>query len=309
MKVLVVDSSETSLQSLLANLKKRGHDVVASKDPCQCVELFQIEKPDLLILEIMMEPIDGYQCAQSVREINKKAEDWVPIIFVSPLLDEASISKGIAAGGDLYLSEPINEKMLQAEINAIEKITAIRTCSALTTQKLRQANQRLNLLTLTDGLTGVLNRRAFDSNFNREWKRASRLGEQYSLISLLMIDIDHFKKYNDTFGHQQGDICLQKIANVLQNLLPRENDELFRYGGEEFIVLLPMADEVNAIKIAERLRYGVEALDISTTISIGVTTLAVKHWSNKEKFLQAADQALYIAKSTGRNQVVFRAAL
>jgi len=307
MKVLVVDNSETSLALISMSVKKLGHEVVTSNDPTQCVQLFQHIKPDCLILEIEMQPINGYQCAKLVRQVNKN-EDWIPIMFMSQAIDEESITKGTDAGGDLYLPEPFSEKQLAVKVQMMQKITDIRKRSETITQRLTQANNRLNQLSLTDDLTGIANRRAFEISYSREWKRTARLSGKFAFLSVLMIDIDHFKRFNDRYGHQKGDQCLQKVASVLNSLLPRENDELFRYGGEEFVVILPVTDRENALKIAERLRHGVEISmrDNHVTISVGVATTEVAQDSNKENFLQIVDKALYVAKTKGRNQVVFR---
>lgn len=174
---------------------------------------------------------------------------------------------------------------------------------------LAEANRRLEELSRTDGLTGVANRRQFEDVFEREWRRAQRVKGP---IALLMIDIDEFKKYNDRYGHQGGDECLQKVAAVLKASLTRASDVVARYGGEEFVAVLPGSDQRQAIATAERLRQRVEGLGIPhdaatsgnkiVTISVGVASLAPKEKDLQETLLSAADQALYGAKHGGRNR-------
>lgn len=173
---------------------------------------------------------------------------------------------------------------------------------------LAEANRRLEELSRTDGLTGVANRRQFEDAFEREWRRAQRVRGP---IALLMIDIDEFKKYNDRYGHQGGDECLQKVAATLKGALGRASDVVARYGGEEFSVILPGSDQQQAIATAERLRQRVEQLQMpheastvgkTVTISVGVASLRPSERDRGETLLSAADQALYGAKRGGRNR-------
>jgi diguanylate cyclase (GGDEF)-like protein len=177
------------------------------------------------------------------------------------------------------------------------------------TQKaLEQASERLELLVLQDGLTGIANRRCFDQRFRQEWARARRTG---SPLSLLLIDIDHFKKLNDTYGHLTGDECLVQVAQILQTTLNRPGDLLARYGGEEFVALLPETDENGATRVAERLQKTLgrskplPAIDRQVTISIGGTTWEPLSGTSAEAALATADRALYMAKQNGRDRTEY----
>lgn len=177
-------------------------------------------------------------------------------------------------------------------------------------QKARELNSRLERLSLCDGLTGINNRRCFDDYLDKEWKRGYREGTP---LSLILIDIDNFKDYNDNYGHQEGDSALKKVANELENLVKRPGDLVARYGGEEFAVVLPNTDEIGAEYIAEILRTGIRALKIRNdksevdefiTISLGLTTTIPKEHSSAYELIGKADSALYMAKQQGRNRCV-----
>lgn len=172
-----------------------------------------------------------------------------------------------------------------------------------------RANEKLHQLSVIDGLTGVPNRRAFDLRMEEEWKKAIR---QSSPISLIMLDVDHFKLYNDTYGHQQGDECLKLASKAAQSTLHRPGEELYRYGGEEFAALLPDTSYEEAIRAAETIRMAVQALQIPhaaskanscVTVSLGVATAVPASDSSCLTLIQAADEALYMAKQAGRNRV------
>jgi diguanylate cyclase (GGDEF)-like protein len=177
-------------------------------------------------------------------------------------------------------------------------------------EQLEFMNEELKRLTTQDPLTGIFNRRYFDEIFEVEWRRAKRSG---FLLSLLMVDIDFFKPYNDRYGHQAGDECLRKVAQALSDALHRAGDLVARYGGEEFVVLLPAHDVRSATDMARRLREKVETLAIPTevsevskvlTISLGVATGLPREGGSPEALLAEADTALYTAKQEGRNRVV-----
>ena len=177
-------------------------------------------------------------------------------------------------------------------------------------EELRESRKALEKAALIDPLTGVGNRRAFDQALEREWRRAERTEEA---LSLLMIDVDHFKQVNDTCGHQKGDECLAAVGRTLERSAPRVGDFVARYGGEEFACILPATDGVGATKVADRLRAAIEALQIEhprsehgvLTVSIGVTACRRLNGLTPELFIGAADRALYEAKRNGRNRVKF----
>jgi diguanylate cyclase (GGDEF)-like protein len=176
------------------------------------------------------------------------------------------------------------------------------------TRELQEANLRLSELSTTDGLTRIANRRKFDAAISEEWARAARTG---TTISLIMLDIDHFKKFNDHYGHQQGDDCLRRVAEVLRTSARRQGDLVARYGGEEFCMILPDTGASGGLEIAERLRTAIESLNMPhalspygrITVSIGLASLAAGDENSSPTLLRLADEALYRAKSEGRNRV------
>ena len=175
-------------------------------------------------------------------------------------------------------------------------------------QALQLANQELQRQSLEDGLTGIANRRCFDERLEQEWKRAIRTGEY---LSVLLLDVDFFKQYNDIYGHQRGDKCLQQVAQAIADAVQRPTDVVARYGGEEFVVILPETDSDGAKQVAERIRQRVLALAIAhsaadnhiLSVSIGVATASAKMLMTPQKLIRTADNLLYQAKEKGRNRV------
>jgi diguanylate cyclase (GGDEF)-like protein len=188
------------------------------------------------------------------------------------------------------------------------RATMLQSRFSQTETALEGARERLEQLVLQDGLTGIANRRCFDQRFSLEWARARRAGTP---LSLLLIDIDHFKKLNDTYGHLIGDECLIQVARTLQKALSRPGDLLARYGGEEFIALLPETDDSGAVSVAERLQDALSrtqplpTIESQVTVSIGGTTWVPIKGSTAEIVLDTADRALYIAKQNGRNRTEY----
>jgi len=201
---------------------------------------------------------------------------------------------------------------LAAKIKAMQRIADMRKKLFDTSEELKEANEKLSLISLTDGLTGIFNRRAFDKTLISEWQRASRLSGDDANISLIMLDIDYFKKYNDQFGHQAGDDCLRQVAGALAKTLKRVGEKVFRYGGEEFAAILPNMDSEKARVVAEDFRKNVLELKLKHTsdsgrewvsISLGVATQRVEKGGKPEDLIKKADLALYKAKEHGRDRV------
>lgn len=303
MKVLVADDTLTNLLIIRKYVETAGHEVITVEDGLQAVKAFKREKPDLILLDVMMPNMDGFEAATRIRALCEKRAMWIPIIFLTAMNQDEDLAKGIESGGDDYLTKPVSRIVLNAKLKAMERIAQMR-------EALEEANQKLKRLSEIDGLTGIANRRRFDDYFAREYRRAIR---DKSELSLLLIDVDHFKLYNDYYGHQVGDDCLQQIADVLDNLLKRPADLAARYGGEEFVVILPNTPQIGAAHIAEQIRSAIEKLDIRhsksltgsvVTVSIGYTTSS-SEWLDEcapEEFIGYADRALYKAKDNGRNR-------
>ncbi len=271
------------------------------------IRLFLNERPDLVLLDIIMPDLDGYEVARQIRRLEPLGQ-WTPIIFLSSLNKDQDIERGIAAGGDDYLLKPVSEVVLAAKIRAMHRIIEMRDALLVLTSKLDAANQELKRLTSLDGLTGIANRRHFDEVLAREWRRAMRQGEE---VSVLMCDIDFFKLYNDTYGHQSGDECLRQLAQALTQTMDRGGDLLARYGGEEFVAVLPGTSLQGATIVAEQMRKAVSMMRIDhtgtpfshVTASFGVASAVAMPETDPNDIVGAADRALYKAKNGGRNRV------
>ncbi|MBU0456230.1 MAG: diguanylate cyclase [Pseudomonadota bacterium] len=316
MKILTADDSKTFTFLLKASLEKLGHTVVSTYDPKQVADLFLKEKPDLVILDVVMsEEMNGFDCAREIRKVSDP-DEWIPIIFLSAMFDDQHIEEGIQSGGDDYLTKPFSEITLAAKILAMQRIAEMRAKLIRTTEKLAQANEKLYQLSYTDGLTKISNRRAFNQDLDETWDTLSHRASKNKLISLIMIDIDHFKFYNDSYGHQAGDVCLEALAKTLNDNLKQESAKIYRYGGEEFVVLLPNLDSEAARKIAEHLRQSIIDLKMTNvqsknlggivTISLGVSSTQANSSIDPLMLLNASDMALYEAKNQGRNCVVVK---
>jgi diguanylate cyclase (GGDEF)-like protein len=288
-------------------LARQGHVPIPASHGAQAVELFQSEAPDLVLLDVLLPDMDGYAVARRIRELGKP-EEWTPIIFLTMMDGDADLEKGIVAGGDDYLQKPVSTVVLRAKIRAMQRIVEMHRALLATTRKLNAANQELMRLSAVDGLTGVNNRRMFDAALAREWHRSMRRSTE---LAVVMCDVDFFKRFNDTYGHQAGDDCLKQVAATLTRTMGRSGDLLARYGGEEFSVILPDTDLEGAAFVAESMRYGVAELQIphagsshgEVTISAGIAACVAHADNTPEALLHAADQALYQAKQAGRNQV------
>lgn len=308
MKILLVEDEPNLLTALEELLTAAQHTVVAAQNGKQGVELFLNERPDLVLLDVNLPGLDGYQVAQNIR--SNTDGTWVPIIFLSGEGSDEAIARGIEVGGDDYLVKPISYTVLSAKLRAMERIAATRRDLDRVSKQLTETNKHLEWLSFHDALTNVANRRFFDSILSQEWNRQRRHGKP---LSLLLIDIDDFKAYNDYYGHQHGDDCLSNIAHLLQQRVQRSSDLLCRYGGEEFAVILPMLSHKEAYQLAERLRLDVAEARLEhcasstasyVTVSIGVASTIPSPSSTINDLIANADKKLYQAKSCGKNRVI-----
>ena len=284
-KVLVVDDEEIICTLFAAMLSHYGcYQVVTTTDGRQVIDILRREPFDVMLLDMSMPAISGLDVLRQVTQ----AFEELPVIIVTGHGSIEIAVESMQAGAADFVTKPVPAAVLHLRIQkALE-------------------HARTRRLASTDGLTQVYNHRTFQERLGQEIARANRYSRP---LSLLMIDVDHFKLYNDTYGHPQGDIVLQDLARLLQEM-SRTSDTVARYGGEEFAIILPETDSVSAQKIGERLREQVERYAFpgkehmpggTLTVSIGVATYASIH--SKDDLLQAADMALYTAKRAGRNRV------
>lgn len=307
MKILIVEDSRSSLLIVTEYVRRFGATTLQATTGHEAIEVFQAEHPDIVLLDIILPDLDGFSVAQRLRGLEENG-GWTPIIFLSSLDKDEDIERGIAAGGDDYLAKPVSEVVLGAKIRAMQRIIQMRTSLVVLAKKLDAANRELKRLSASDGLTGIPNRRLFDEYLSREWRRARR---NNSSMALMMCDVDHFKLYNDTYGHQAGDDCLCRIAGCIQKVMERGADIVARYGGEEFAVVLPDTQIGGALFLAEKIRHAIHELHIPhsktpsgrVSMSIGIAAILPGEDNQPEQLIAAADQALYHAKHEGRDRV------
>lgn len=307
MKTLIVDSSLIETLRIRHCVQRQGSAVIHAAYGEDAIELFRREKPDMVLLDVALPDISGFEVARRLRAAEEPG-NWTPIIFVTGKTDDSDVEQGIAAGGDDYLFKPVNEAVLAAKIRALHRIVQMRTSLLVLTRELDTANQELQRLSASDGLTGIPNRRLFDATLSQEWRRHWRSGEE---LAVIMCDVDYFKRYNDRYGHQAGDECLRLVAQSLSACLERGGDTPARYGGEEFAVILPATAAEGARQVAEKIRSAVTAQELAhvdsphgiVTLSLGVASAVPGEGVTAEHLLQTADAALYAAKRAGRNCV------
>jgi diguanylate cyclase (GGDEF)-like protein len=309
LKVMVVEDSKVTMKALCNYLGRMGikHPQTAVSGET-AIELFRKDRPDIVLLDAILPDIDGFDIAQQLRAM-EKGNEWTAIIFLTSMTNDEDLARGIEVGGDDYLTKPISEVVLKAKMRAMRRLVEMQRSLVDVTQKLNVANKKLQRITTIDGLTGIGNRRLFDDFAAREWRRCTRMKKPMSLI---MIDVDHFKQYNDTYGHQEGDACLKAVAAQVARSAPRAGDLPARYGGEEFALILGETDLDGATWVANNICQQVADQQIPhsaslfkhVTVSCGVASVTPRDDLSLEMLLKAADNALYMAKSQGRNTVV-----
>ncbi len=295
--VLIVDDIPLNIK-ILGEALRNDYHITISTNGEQAIEISKSDetRPDLIILDIIMPQMDGYEVCRRLKA-NPKTKD-IPVIFITAKDKADDEVMGFQVGGVDYITKPFNIAAVLARVK--------------THIQLKEKNEMLERIAAIDPLTNLSNRRGIDEKLDVEWKRALR-GE--TPISILLMDIDYFKKYNDHYGHPKGDECLVRVASVLRDSLKRPADFLARYGGEEFMVILPETDSDAAVDVGNRLRAATEASCIlhecsdlickKVTISVGVaTTEPHKHGDlSPEDMIKQADVALYESKKNGRNCV------
>jgi diguanylate cyclase (GGDEF)-like protein len=308
MKVLIVDDSATIRAALRGLVEKMGHSVIEAENGSRALEIYLQDRPDLVLIDVMMPVMDGYDAARKMRE--SRPDEWVPIIFLSSKEADQDLDRAIEAGGDDYLVKPVSFVVLNAKIRALQRIESTRTKLLEMSRELAAANRELENLSRQDSLTGIANRRYFDSFLLSEIRRASREREP---LSLILADVDHFKAFNDCYGHQAGDDCLRRVASALKSVAKRPADLAARYGGEEFAMVLPMTTMEGAVDVAKSVVRAIDGMSIpharsgvNNTISLsqGIASLIPAHDTKPEHIIEFADQALYQAKQQGRNRYV-----
>jgi two-component system cell cycle response regulator len=263
------------------------------------------DPPHLILCDVMMPGIDGYEVSRRIKQDDKLP--FIPIILVTALGETEHIVQGLNTGADDYIAKPYHFNELEARVRAMLRIKRLQDELDQKNRELEVVNKRLRKLSITDGLTELFNHRHVHELLRDEFERSRRSGEP---LGVAMIDLDRFKAVNDTYGHPTGDVVLYETARILRETA-REIDMVGRYGGEEFIAILPNTTEEEAARFADRVRAAVEehvyrdeATEIRMTCSSGVASFPMGDVDSPEALLKEADEALYVAKETGRNRVI-----
>ncbi|MBF0262024.1 MAG: diguanylate cyclase [Magnetococcales bacterium] len=290
--ILIVDDESINI-AVLTDILEERYEILFATDGKKAMELAKSAQPDLILLDVKMPGMDGHEVCARLKE--ERDTVHIPIIFVTAMSDENDEARGLELGAMDYITKPVSPPVVKARVrNQIE---------------LKNARDQLMRLAITDGLTGLSNRRHFDGTLEKEHQRLAR---SRGLLSLILFDLDHFKAFNDTYGHLAGDDCLRQVGGVVLQTLTRVADLGARYGGEEFVCLLPETGHEGAVVMAEKLRAGIQGLKIlhtkSTaaqvvTTSLGVVTVRCIAGRSPLHVVALADEQLYAAKSAGRNRV------
>ncbi len=309
LKVLVVEDSKVALKAISGYIEELGVQPLLAENGHDAIEIYNRERPDIVLLDIILPDTDGYEVAKEIRGLQGK-DEWTAIIFLSVMSKDEDLVRGIEVGGDDYIMKPVGAVVVQAKVRAMYRLVQMQRALVKLAAQLNDANQELQRLSMMDGLTGIANRRMFDVSLAREWRRCMRLNKP---LSVVMLDVDYFKKYNDRYGHQEGDDCLKAVAQSVMRSAPRPGDLVARYGGEEFVMILSDTDEDGANWVANRIRQQVSTLNLlhedsshsHVTVSCGVSSVIPTPELNLEMLVKSADNALYLSKNQGRNTVTF----
>jgi len=288
-KVLVVDDERMNIMALVQFLKPQ-YEIIVSTDAVAAIEIAKEQLPDIILLDIIMPEMSGFEVLLKLKD--NTATMNIPIIFLTGLNNVADEEKGLALGAVDYITKPFNKTIVRERIKI-----HLRTADYIRT---------IEKLCMMDALTGLPNRRGFDDRMEAEWGRAFR---EKKPLGLLIIDIDNFKIYNDTYGHPEGDNLLQYISDSLQKTMNRASDLIARWGGEEFFGLLPDTDLNGTFNVAEQIRRNImgirvpcfDGTDTSVTVSIGANSIIPDGKINMADFISEVDKLLYKAKKNGKN--------
>ncbi len=309
-RVLVAEDSPEIAKLMELTLRIEGYEIYQAYDGVQALELARRHRPDLILLDVMMPGLNGFEVAQELKKDAETAD--IPIIFVTAKHEVDALVQGLEVAVD-YISKPFAVPELAARVRAAMRMRKLQ-------EDLKSSNEELSKLATTDALTGLLNRRGFASQMDDELWRARRFGHS---IAFVLFDLDRFKSVNDTWGHAQGDIVLQIFAEVLTHS-SRRVDKVARFGGEEFAFLMPSTDEAGVQIVCEKVRSATEALQIPLSSSEGngnaqnlritvsgggvvlprITESGVEMAPLASGIFEIADRCLYAAKAGGRNRIV-----
>lgn len=291
-RLLLVDDQPTNIQ-VLYRVFAEDCQVFMATSGAQALQTARLEQPDVILLDVMMPDMDGYEVCQQLKQDSATRD--IPVLFVTAHHEAQEETRALDMGAVDFITKPINPAVVRARVR--------------THLTLKRQTDALRRLVFIDALTRAFNRRYFDEHLPEEWGRAQR---SQTPLCLLMIDVDHFKPYNDVYGHQQGDEALRQVAGALQRAVLRPGDMVCRYGGEEFACLLPGADLDGAMQVAQRMIEEVAQMALPhsdspvskcVSISVGVAVRRPDAKGDAQALLTLADAQLYRAKSEGRARV------
>lgn len=298
MRVLIADDDNVSLSLLARHLAKLGHQISTAGDGNEALALLNKGGLQLAIVDWMMPGLDGAELCRIVR--NQPSDAYIYILLLTGKNSTSELVEGLDAGADDYMVKPVNLRELEARLRCGQRIITLHT-------QLIEAREQLRIQAMRDALTGLWNRGAIFDLARGEYLRTARAGTDFAV---LLCDIDHFKRLNDTYGHLAGDRALREVAQRIRNSV-RTTDFVGRYGGEEFLIALPCSDEVQTAEVAQRVCQAVRTLPVqigetacTISISIGTAVRTVGSTREFEELVNLADMRLLTAKRNGRNQVV-----
>jgi diguanylate cyclase (GGDEF)-like protein len=291
-RILIVDDEKMNIM-VLAQFLKSQYEIIIAADGVSALETAEKHVPDLILLDVIMPEMNGFEVLTRLK--NSSITINIPVIFITGLDSAEDEEKGLLLGAVDYITKPFHKSVVKARIS--------------TQLKMSDYIHTIEKLCMLDALTGLPNRRGFDSRIIVEWGRAYR---DKTPLGLIMLDIDNFKVYNDTYGHPQGDVLLKTVANILSNTPNRSSDFVSRWGGEEFIILLPDTGRNGTYKVAEQIRLNIKkaivpcvnGTETSVTVSLGAVSIIPDDNDSTENLLDRADKLLYKAKNEGKDQVV-----
>jgi len=288
--ILITDDEKINVE-ILGNILSPQYNLLIARNGARALEIAKEHSPDLILLDVIMPDMSGFEVISQLKA--SEHTDKIPVIFITGLSGVEDEEQGFFLGAVDYIAKPFNKSIVKARVN-----THIKIIDQMYT---------IERMCLIDPLTKVANRRGFETRLIADWGRAIR---ERAPISILMMDIDKFKNYNDTYGHQQGDVTLKTFVEIAAQTIKRSSDLIARWGGEEFVILMPNVDINGAVDVAENVRKNVAASVVPTedgtvtkiTVSIGINSVVPVADAGIKDFIEKADQALYKAKESGRNR-------
>ncbi len=310
--ILIVDDDIVNLKLAVECLDDLGVKLLTARDGRTAIERAHIAQPDLILLDVQMPGIDGFETCRQLKAA--PSTQAIPVIFMTALNSIDDKLRGFEVGGVDYIPKPVQLAELHARVKTHLALYQLQKALQSEIHERKQAeaalfkaNQELQRLAVLDGLTQVANRRRFDQYLHNRWREATA-----QPLSIILCDIDFFKRYNDTYGHVAGDLCIQQIARSISRAVSREQALVARYGGEEFAVVLPATTLSEARTVAEAIQREVAALRLAhaasaassvVTLSLGIACLHPSPQQEPSSLVAAADAALYRAKEHGRNRI------